>query len=204
MRSKKELAIALEHLEEFTKPDVQLEQYVTPADIAAQVLWRAHLAGDILDKHILDLGAGTGILGLGALLLGAQKVTFIEQDVNAVRILEKNLAQLNEKYELGDTKIVLAQVNYTDISADVIITNPPFGTRNKGIDKRFLDYALTHAKIIYSFHKTSTLSHLRNHIRILDARIVEEISFSFELKETMEHHTKRIERIEVTCLKIVS
>jgi len=40
---------------------------------------------------------------------------------------------------------------------DVIVMNPPFGTKkNVGIDARFVQHALNYAPVVYSLHKTST------------------------------------------------
>ncbi len=65
------LEIALEGLEGFGKPDARMEQYLTPAPLAARLLHHAHLLGDIEGKAVCDLGCGTGVLACGAILLGA-------------------------------------------------------------------------------------------------------------------------------------
>lgn len=39
---------------------------------------------------------------------------------------------------------------------DTIVMNPPFGTRNTGIDTIFLLNAMKNARVVYSLHKTST------------------------------------------------
>lgn len=45
------------------------------------------------NDHILDLGAGSGILSIGALLLGADSAVGIDIDENSVRIAKENAAQ---------------------------------------------------------------------------------------------------------------
>ncbi|HEV8361491.1 MAG TPA: 50S ribosomal protein L11 methyltransferase, partial [Candidatus Thermoplasmatota archaeon] len=52
-------------------PKAELEQYQTPAPIAADLVYRALAAGDVAGKRVLDLGCGTGILAIGAALVGA-------------------------------------------------------------------------------------------------------------------------------------
>ena len=64
--SKGALAVILSKLKVFTAPKVRVEQYPTDAEIAAEVLWQAHMKGDI-GKVSADLGCGTGILGIGLL-----------------------------------------------------------------------------------------------------------------------------------------
>lgn len=49
---------------------------------------------DVSGKDVLDMGCGSGILGIGALLLGAKSVFAVDIDRNAVDIAEKN-ARLN-------------------------------------------------------------------------------------------------------------
>jgi len=50
------------------------------------------------DMEVLDLGCGSGILSIAALLLGAQKCVGVDIDENAVRIAKEN-AELNNIYE---------------------------------------------------------------------------------------------------------
>ena len=94
--SKSSLAVALSKLKLFSKPDVKLEQYPTDSEIAAEILWNAHMRGDLDNKIVADLGCGTGILGIGALLLGAKKVFFVDIDKNALEILKQNFSRVKK------------------------------------------------------------------------------------------------------------
>lgn len=47
---------------------------------------------DLSDKTVLDVGCGSGILGIAALALGAKECTFIDIDPQAVTAAESNLA----------------------------------------------------------------------------------------------------------------
>src|SRR3989338_11601347 len=96
--TKSRLAIILSKLRQFENPKFLDEQYTTDSEIAAMVLWNAYMSGNIKGKTIAYLGAGTGILGIGALLLGAKKVFFVEKDENAVKILKENLEGTKEAY----------------------------------------------------------------------------------------------------------
>lgn len=44
-------------------------------------------------EEVMDLGCGSGILGIAALLLGARRVTAVDIDENSVRIARENFAQ---------------------------------------------------------------------------------------------------------------
>ena len=87
MITKSKLAITLSKLKVFDSAKVKLEQYPTDSEVAADVLWNAFMQGDIGNKIIADLGAGTGVLGIGALILGAKKVYFVEKDKDVIKLL---------------------------------------------------------------------------------------------------------------------
>src|SRR4030042_577278 len=57
-----------------SKESARLEQYATPAHIAADMLWEAFTAGDIEGRSVVDLGCGNGVFSIGAKLLGAKDV----------------------------------------------------------------------------------------------------------------------------------
>ncbi len=49
------------------------------------------LGGNVTDRVVLDLYAGTGAVGIEALSRGAARVTFVEAAPTAVRLLRRNL-----------------------------------------------------------------------------------------------------------------
>lgn len=68
----KKLQSALEEFETFENPNIDLEQYTTSSHIAACVLHTAQFVyDDIAGKSVADLGCGSGVLTIGAALLGA-------------------------------------------------------------------------------------------------------------------------------------
>ena len=154
MMPKGQLAIQLSKLKDFTSPKIILEQYLTPSNSAAQLLWSAYMLGDIEGKTVTDLGAGTGILGIAAILLGAKKVFFVENDDHAIIILKENLAIA----KISKNKFQIIHNNVEEINhvSDVVIQNPPFGTKQMHNDRLFLQIAFRIANVIYSLHKTIT------------------------------------------------
>ncbi|MFP4523625.1 MAG: METTL5 family protein [Candidatus Woesearchaeota archaeon] len=206
--SKKQLAILLSQLKTFPRPRIDLEQYSSDGDVAASLLWRAFLQGDIFGKHILDLGAGTGLLGIGALLLGAAHVTFVDIDAKAQTYIKENI-KLLEDWELTiplrRCTYIESDVRHLDktITADTVIMNPPFGTKRKHADKLFLQQAIIRAPVVYSMHKTSTEAFLDAFARTQDCQLVWQEDTSFPIKNTQKIHRKKIQRIEVRliCLK---
>ena len=57
------------------------------------------MLGDIDNKVIADFACGPGYLGIGALLLGAKWVHFVDIDPKALELTRKNLSILDE-YEI--------------------------------------------------------------------------------------------------------
>lgn len=73
------------------------------------------------DHSLIDIGCGTGVLSIGALLLGAKAATTIDLDGNAVEIARKN-AQINKV--LG--RMTLVHGNLLDEiegSYDIVVAN---------------------------------------------------------------------------------
>ena len=63
-----QLVVELQGVQTWRKPKVELEQYPTPPDIAAHMLFAADAQGDLADSLVADLGCGGAILGIGAVL----------------------------------------------------------------------------------------------------------------------------------------
>lgn len=59
----------------FAEPKIQLEQYPTSVTLAASIILSALARGDAgMGRTCLDLGCGTGILGLGFALVQCDMV----------------------------------------------------------------------------------------------------------------------------------
>lgn len=196
MPSKTQIAIKLSRLKTFENPKNYSEQYTTDSEIAATVLWHAFMKGDIQDNTLADLGAGTGILAIGAADLGAKKVFCVEQDEDAITTLKENL----DKDEKKIIKIINGDIKDFNEKVDVVIMNPPFGTKEKHADRKFLEKATEISQTIYSFHKTSTLDFIHAFAKDKGFAIDEIIHFKFPLRNTFAHHKKKREYIDVSCI----
>ncbi|MBW2997592.1 METTL5 family protein [Candidatus Woesearchaeota archaeon] len=197
--SKSGLAISLSKLDVFPSPKPKLEQYPTDSEIAAEILWFAHMRNDLKGKTVADLGCGTGILGIGALLMGAKKVFFIDTDTAALAVLGNNLNRLKIKKGF---EIINSDIDLFDKKIDLVLQNPPFGTKTKHLDKEFLKKAFSISDIIYSFHKTSTSRFINAFAEDNDFNITNRWEFDFPLKQTLKFHKKRIQRIKVSCFRL--
>jgi putative methylase len=196
--SKKEICIILSKLALFENPIMHSEQYATDSETAGDALWKAHMLGDIEGKTILDLGAGTGILGLGACLLGAKKAILVDKDASALKIAKENKSLLeDESGEVYNVEFVNSDVSDVSVLCDVVFMNPPFGTKDEHADTNFLLRAFRLAPIIYSFHKASTKHYIDKLAKQNGFAVTHFIEYGLLLKKTMAHHKKRIERVHV-------
>jgi len=160
IRSKKELELELERVPHYKRPSKRLEQYVTPSDIAADLLWEAFMRGSIRGKTVVDLGCGTGKLAYGSILLGASSAICIDLDVEALKAARDFIKRIIERKDLGG----LVEFVATDIRVSnplrgskecTVIMNPPFGVWSRGADIEFLEEALQICHRVYSIHKRS-------------------------------------------------
>jgi putative methylase len=201
--NKKGLAIALSSLKGFTNPKIRAEQYMTDSEIAATALWDAYMHGDIEGKVIADLGAGTGILGLGALLLGAKKVFLVEKDKDAMKTCMENFEFLKRDFLFeGEADFILADIKDFYAKTDIVVENPPFGTRDEHADREFLEKAFETAPLVYSFHKASTEKFVNAFSDDKGFKVAGVIGFSFPLKKTFSHQTRKIHNINVSLFRI--
>ena len=200
--SKSRLAIILSGLEGFDTPKVRREQYLMDSEIGASVLWNAHILGDIEGRVIADLGCGTGLLGIGVLLLGAKRVFFVDSDKKVLQIAKNNISKVkSEGYNMGKTEFVCQDISKLKMSADVVIQNPPFGTKVRHSDVIFLEKALETAAVVYSFHKSETNMFLQRFSARKNAKITHVWNFRFPLKATLVFHRRQIHRINVSCFR---
>lgn len=200
LESKKALAMLLSGLEGFIEPKVRVEQYATDPEIAAEVLWQAYMKGDI-GKVSVDLGCGTGILGIGLLALGSEKVYFIDLDQKVIDIAKENLSKLESEYNLGDAVFKCQDIDDFNDSVELVVQNPPFGVKVRHMDKIFLKRAFEISKVVYSFHKTESKKFLQSFAKDNNFKITDVFDFNFPLKATMKHHTRKIKKIEVSCFR---
>ncbi len=200
MISKSELAITLSKLKQFDNPKVLYEQYSTDSEVAAEILWFANMQGDIKNKVIADLGCGPGIFGIGALLLNAKKVYFVDKDEYAIKTTMENLRMLKKK-----SNIALIQKDVQDFSqqVDTVLQNPPFGTKIKHHDKIFLQKAFEVGDVIYSLHKKTSKNFIEAFSKDNNFKITHALPFKMRLKRTMDFHKKPSYIVDVACWRLI-
>ena len=90
MLSKKELEIKISKLKGFVKPKKELEQYITPDNIVAEMVYLAYIQGNIKNKIVLDSCSGTGKIAIAASFYEPKIVIGVEKDRDAVRAALEN------------------------------------------------------------------------------------------------------------------
>lgn len=199
----KQLEITLQRLDGFSRPRAALEQYQTPAPLAARLLFHALMKGDIGGKSVCDLGSGTGVLAIGAALLGARTVTGIEIDQQAANTAEKNAALLG-----ADVEFIVADVRDPTLPQrltapfDTVIMNPPFGAQQTHADRPFIDLALSIAPITYCIFNAGSTQFIKTYTEGR-AQITEKVGGMFPIKRTFSFHTRDVQDIEVEILRLI-
>ncbi|MBP1911457.1 METTL5 family protein [Thermococcus stetteri] len=193
---KKHLSMLLSRLESFESPKPELEQYRTPGDVAAELLWLAYSLGEVDGKVIADLGAGTGVLSIGAVLMGAEKVYAVEKDENALEIARRNARSLGVEDRI---EFINADVSEFSERVDTVIMNPPFGSQVKHADRPFLLKAFEVSDVIYSIHlaKPEVRSFIEAFTRDHGFVVTYRLTLPFEIPAQFHFHRKRLERITV-------
>jgi putative methylase len=179
--NKKKLAIELSKLEKVEDTKAEYEQYATDSETAASILWNAFMRGDIENKVVADLGCGNGIFGIGALMLGAKLVYFVDVDKKSIDIAKKNCKFENTHFKNVD-------VLEFDEKVDTVIMNPPFGVQQEHADKIFLEKAMEIADNIYSIHKITSKNFIESLSKNNNFEVVGIEEMELILKKTMKFH----------------
>ncbi len=187
--NRKTLAIELSKLKKLASFNPYLEQYQTDSEIAAEMLWIAYMNGDINNKTIADFGSGNGILGIGALILGAKKVFFIEIDKKSIDLLKSNLNS-NPNFNENDYEVLNIDIKDFKKHVDTVVENPPFGVQKVHSDKIFLETAFKYSEKVYSLHKIESIDFIKDLSEEFDFDVNSVLNMKFIIKKSMHFHKK--------------
>ncbi|GAA5955205.1 hypothetical protein JCM3765_003244 [Sporobolomyces pararoseus] len=215
----KELESELQPLKGFSEPKRELEQYVTSSHLASRMIFTAATQFDDIDeKIVLDLGCGCAVLSIACVMMGAESVTSVDVDPDALALAKENVESVEmEEHinfihaQIGTTRVEGAQtaedvpvfdpsplVEDEEERPDTVVMNPPFGTWNKGIDAVFLEVGCKVAKTaVYSLNKSSTRDFLERKAKSLGFKGTVIAQMRYDLPKTMAHHKQKSVDIEV-------
>lgn len=201
----KQLESWLGEVSGFESPKIKLEQYETPAHIAARILHTAEASfGDIDGKFVCDLGCGCGMLAIGSVMLGSAYTIGFDIDEDALEVCKENVVE----FEVDNLDLVLSDVHQLSESRwkkyfDTVILNPPFGTKhNPGMDMDFLKTALELSQnAVYSLHKTSTRAHIMKKAAEWNVKMKVVAELRYNLPSTYKFHKKDSVDIQVDFIR---
>ncbi len=120
-------------------------EHIRPtADMVKQALF-TKLQFEISGAKVLDLFCGTGSLGIEAVSRGAEKVVFVDSNLDSVRLTKKNLTGL-----VGNVKVYQSDavkfLKGCKEKFDLVLIDPPY---RKGV----------YHEVLESLHKCGALEH---------------------------------------------
>lgn len=187
----------LEDVEGFADPSAELEQYTTSAELASRVLHLASQHGDL--RRVVDLGCGTGVLSIGAALLGARVVGF-DRDREALATARDNATEhgVDERVDFAR-----ADVGGPPLctSFDAAVMNPPFGAQDRGADRAFLRAAEALADVVYTVHNGGSMDFVDGFV---DGDITHAFEAELALERSFDFHDEDRRRIPVEVYRIES
>ncbi len=207
MRRKK-LEMLLSGLSDLESPDPSLEQYITPAEMVAEVLYFADSQADLRGKSIAELGCGPAPFAIGAYLMGARNVWACDVDRRMVETALLNISRVRDLLGKEDPGVEY-HFEVRDIkdaegifpSVDTILMNPPFGAQKKGADRPFIDRALSMANVVHSIHNGPSLGFLKEYLGEKGAVITHVWKAPLDMARRFPFHRKEKRSIDIVAIR---
>ena len=202
MTSRSGLATRLSAVEGFAAPSAELEQYLTPARLAATVVHVALLRGDIDGRTVVDLGTGTGMLALAAATRGPERVVGIEVDRDAlVR------ARANERRVDPSTPVTWVHGDATRPSlgsstGTTVVSNPPFGAQNEHADRAFLRAAARTAAVSYTVHNAGSRRFVESFVADEGGELTDAYASEIGIDRQFDFHRADRRTVEVEVYRV--
>ncbi len=201
---KRALERRLANVEGFREPRLDLEQYPTPADLAAHLVHLADLQGDVAGLTVVDLGTGTGVLALGAATRDPERVLALDVDAGALVVARENERRVEPgvavDWLLGDaTRPPLCP----DGDATVLM-NPPFGAQrgSEGADRAFLETAAELAGVSYSVHNEGSREFVEAFAEDHRGTVTHAFRATLPLGRQYDHQTQERTEIDAEVFRI--
>ena len=192
----------------FDAPSAALEQYPTPPHLAASVVHDADLRGDIANCTVLDLGAGTGMLALGAALRAPARAVGVELDPAALATARGNRRRVGTRAPVewvrADVSRLPVRTGGDPDRQTTVLTNPPFGAQrdSEGSDREFLRAASAVADVSYSVHNDGSRAFVESFAADNGGRVTASHAAAFELDRQFDFHEADSQEIAVEVHRV--
>ena len=191
-------------------------------------MWNAYGLGDIYNMSVLDLGSGTGIFAIASSLMGASCSLGVDIDGESIALAKITQNSISEQYDVdvSNTNFIVGDINsFNSISDllnesnldkinnsetslnrfDTLIQNPPFGSQEKGkrhADRKFMEFAVDSADVIYSFHMKNTEEFVIDYYRDLGAEVTHKLVYKFPIPRIYDFHNEESRDVKVVVLRV--
>ncbi|MFB6297850.1 MAG: METTL5 family protein [Salinirussus sp.] len=207
MSSKSQLTQQLGVVAGFDDPRADLEQYRTPPELAAHLVHRADLEGDIQDRFVIDLGCGTGMLALAAALRGPERVVGVDLDpgpLATARANERRVGSASAVHWVRADATRPPILPGTETAGTTVVMNPPFGAQggNEHADRRFLQSASRVADVSYSLHNADSVAFVESFAADNGGEVTHAFRAEFELPRSFEFHAEDARCLDVEAFRV--
>ena len=191
MHSKRALEMRLSEVAGFDAPRADLEQYATPADIAAHLIHLADVHGD-LSGTVVDLGAGTGMLALGAAFAAPARVVAIERDADALATARENERRVDPPTPVDWLRADATRPPLCGLEGSTVLMNPPFGAQRGNVhaDRRFLEAVAELAGVSYSIHNAGSREFVESFAADRGGAVTHAFRAAFDLPNQFAFHER--------------
>ncbi|WP_459884306.1 METTL5 family protein [Halostagnicola bangensis] len=215
--SRRTLARRLEGVADFREPSADLEQYLTPAEVAAHICHFASLQGDLADETVVDLGTGTGMLAIGAGLCDADRVVGIDTDPDALALARRNeqsvltghsVDGVSSEESMVRTPLEWVRGDVTrpplSVTDATVLSNPPFGAQrgNRHADRDFLETTRSIAKTSYTIHNEGSQEFVESYASDAGGTVTHAFRATFSLDNRLAFHTDDSRELEAEVFRI--
>lgn len=204
MATKRELEGQLAVVAGFENPQAALEQYPTPPALAAHVIHLADLHDDIEGRTVLDLGAGTGMLTLGAALRGPARVVAVELDSGPLATAVENRRRVGTRTPIHWLQADATQLPLSIPEPVTVVMNPPFGAQDgqRGADRGFLSTVAGVASVSYSVHNAGSKEFIEAFAADNAGEVTHAFSAAFAVDNQFDHHDDEQREIDTEVYRI--
>lgn len=205
MPTKSALAQQLGVVAGFSDPRADLEQYRTPPELAAHLVHRADLEGDIQDRTVVDLGCGTGMLALAAALRGPDTVVGVDIDPGPLSTARKNERKVGSTTSVSWVRADATSVPLCPpVDETTVVMNPPFGAQsgNEHADRAFLATAAGISGVSYSLHNAGSEAFVESFVADNGGEVTHAFAAEFEVPHQFDFHDDESRSIDAELYRI--